>query len=131
MMNLIEQIDLYEKEVENYYVCEKETIKKLRRVLSSANRQPGRPATIGHQDSAADLVSAEVPMLPRNGTKTARVLELLKRPGGATVPQIMAVTKWKAHTVRGFFSGAVKRMGYTLESTRKTPDGKRTYWVRN
>ncbi len=35
----------------------------------------------------------------RVGSKTARILELLKRPGGATLQQLMAATEWQPHTV--------------------------------
>ena len=43
----------------------------------------------------------------RAGTKTEQVLELLKRPEGATLSQIMETTQWQAHSVRGFISGTL------------------------
>jgi uncharacterized protein DUF3489 len=59
--------------------------------------------------------------------KTATVLELLRRTGGATLEDIMAATGWQAHSVRGFISGVLgKRMGLTVESAKRE-DGKRTY----
>ena len=56
---------------------------------------------------------------PRAGTKQALMIELLKRPEGATVEQIAAATGWQHHTIRGAISGALKKkLGLTIEATR-------------
>jgi hypothetical protein len=63
----------------------------------------------------------------RNGTKTATVLDLLKRSGGATGKDLMKATGWQAHSVRGFISGVLgRKMGLTVTST-KVEDGERRY----
>ena len=63
----------------------------------------------------------------RQGSKTAKVLELVKRSGGATLKHIMKATGWQAHSVRGFLSGTLgKKMGMKIESS-KTNDGQRVY----
>lgn len=65
----------------------------------------------------------------RGGSKTAKILGLLKRPGGATSKELMKATGWLPHSVRGFLSGTVgKKMGLTVTST-KGEDGERTYSV--
>ena len=65
----------------------------------------------------------------REGSKKAIVLELLRRPEGATLADIMSATGWQAHSVRGFISGALgKKMGLTVESV-KTPEGARAYRI--
>jgi hypothetical protein len=66
----------------------------------------------------------------REGSKTNKVLELLKRPGGVTVKELMKATGWQPHSVRGFLSGTVgKKMGLTVAST-KGEDGERTYSIK-
>jgi predicted ArsR family transcriptional regulator len=62
--------------------------------------------------------SADSPT-PRAGTKQAQMIEMLKRPEGATVEQIAAATGWQHHTIRGAISGALKKkLGLTVEATR-------------
>jgi Protein of unknown function (DUF3489) len=56
---------------------------------------------------------------PRAGTKQALMIELLRRPKGATVEQIAEATGWQHHTIRGAISGALKKkLGVTVEATR-------------
>ena len=65
-----------------------------------------------------------------HGSKTAKVLDLLKRPGGVTLKELMKATGWQAHSVRGFLSGTVsKKLGLTVTSS-KAEDGERTYSVK-
>ena len=65
----------------------------------------------------------------REGSKTDRILELLKRPGGVTAKELMKATNWLPHSIRGFLSGTVgKKMGLVVTST-KGEDGERTYSV--
>jgi len=67
----------------------------------------------------------------REGSKTTKVLELMKREGGVTLKQIMAATDWQAHSVRGFISGTLgKKMGLTVLST-KADNGERTYSIQS
>jgi hypothetical protein len=66
----------------------------------------------------------------RAGSKTAQILELLKRPNGATLQELMAATEWQPHSIRGFISGTLgKKMGLSVEST-KGENGKRTYLLK-
>ena len=67
--------------------------------------------------------------VPREGSKKATVLELLRRKNGATLAEIAKATKWQNHTIRGFISGTLgKKMGLTVESTR-TEEGERLYKI--
>ena len=62
----------------------------------------------------------------REGSKTAQVVAMLQRKGGATLVEIMEKMGWQRHTVRGFMAGAMKKAGYTVESF-KPEGGERTY----
>jgi hypothetical protein len=88
-------------------------------------RQGGKKATSCHRTSRAKKATPA-----RKGSKTAQILDLLKRPGGATLQLIMKVSEWQPHSVRGFLSGTLgKKMGLTVEST-KGKDGERTYSIK-
>jgi hypothetical protein len=54
----------------------------------------------------------------REGSKKAIILDLLRRPKGATLDEVMKATKWQAHSVRGFIAGPIKRAGWSVESTK-------------
>ena len=70
------------------------------------------------------------PQTTRDGSKTATILELMKRPGGVTSKELMKATGWLPHSVRGFLSGTVgKKMGLTVTSA-KTEDGERAYSIK-
>jgi hypothetical protein len=74
--------------------------------------------------------SAKNPDGARDGSKTAQVLELLKRRGGVTSKELMNVTGWQPHSVRGFLSGTIrKKLGRGVVST-KGEDGERGYAVK-
>ena len=65
----------------------------------------------------------------RSGTKLAEIVDAMKRPGGATVAQMMAGTGWQAHSVRGAISGMVKKkLGYEVV-TENGADGLRAYRI--
>jgi hypothetical protein len=62
--------------------------------------------------------TAEVPTEPARpapkverakGGKQAMLIEMLKRPEGATIQQVVDATGWLPHTVRGAIAGALKK----------------------
>src|ERR1051326_45532 len=57
--------------------------------------------------------------VPREFSKKAIVLDLLRRKDGATMAEIAKATDWQNHSIRGFISGHLtKKMGLTVESSR-------------
>ncbi|MDX9688983.1 MAG: DUF3489 domain-containing protein [Alphaproteobacteria bacterium] len=66
---------------------------------------------------------------PARETKLLRVIELLSRPEGATIDQIVEATGWQKHTARAALSHALrKKRGYQIVSD-KPKDGKRVYKI--
>ena len=66
----------------------------------------------------------------RRGSKTAKILDLLKRPGGVSLKELIKTTGWQAHSVRGFLSGTVvKKMAIPVKSFKRS-DGERAYLCR-
>jgi hypothetical protein len=67
----------------------------------------------------------------RDGSKASKILDLLKRPGGATPKELQKATGWQPHSVRGFLSGTLgKKMGLTVVSA-KGEDGERSYSIKD
>jgi Protein of unknown function (DUF3489) len=67
---------------------------------------------------------------PRETSKTAQLIEMLKRPGGATLEEVMARFGWQVHTTRALMSAGgslTKKHGITVIS-EKVGDS-RTYRI--
>ncbi len=62
-------------------------------------------------------------------SKQAQVITMLKRPQGATIPEIFEATGWSSHTVRGTFHSVIKkRLQLNITST-KEPGSDRIYRI--
>jgi hypothetical protein len=67
---------------------------------------------------------------PRETSKTAQLIEMLKRPKGATLEEVMAKFGWQVHTTRALMSAGgslTKKHGLTVIS-EKVGDS-RTYRI--
>lgn len=64
-------------------------------------------AAVGAAPVAADGKLATLSARPHS--KQARLVELLRRPEGATIADVQAETDWQAHSIRGAISGVCKK----------------------
>jgi hypothetical protein len=60
-------------------------------------------------DTPTETEPAPKTRTPREGTKQATLIAMLRAPDGATIEEIMAATGWQSHTVRGAMAGALKK----------------------
>ncbi len=92
--------------------------------VGPAPKKRGRP-----RKAAATGADAAPARKTRDGTKQAQVIAMLRRREGATIAQIVEATKWRSHTVRGFFAGALKKkLGLEVRSV-KVEDKDRVYHI--
>ena len=90
-----------------------------------------RGLAVAPADGTTEPATDGVASKHREGSKRAKLIEMLRRPEGATIAQIVAATKWQQHTVRGAISGALKKkLGLAVTSV-KVDGGERTYRIVN
>lgn len=103
-----------------------------------STRQPaaspvsGKSAKSNRAQSATTIKSRnhEAPQDLKSGqaltTKHAQILQLLSRPEGASIEDLMQATKWQQHSVRGFLADTVKKkMGLALASSKADGESRR------
>lgn len=85
-----------------------------RAARSRPKRAPGRPEPV----SSTDV---------QRPSKKAQIIELLRRPEGATVQELCQATGWQPHSLRGFISGTLaKKLGHKI-TRAKRDDGAGVY----
>jgi len=71
-----------------------------------------KSATVAQPRSSSQRTS-------RSESKQARVIAMLRAPGGTTLKAMAHETGWQPHSVRGFLAGVVrKKLGLALVSAR-------------
>lgn len=97
-----------------------------------ASSEPGAKAKATRAKKAPkDTTNAKDAGTPREGSKTAQVIAMLKREGGTTLEEIMTEMGWQKHTTRAMLSAGgslAKKHGLTVIS-EKVGD-KRTYSIK-
>jgi hypothetical protein len=80
-----------------------------------------RSPAVGQQQSLAEQMG-------RPESKRARIIAMLRAPGGATIEAMAHATEWKQHSIRGFLAGVIrKKLGLNLVST--AAEGGRVYRI--
>lgn len=90
--------------------------------------EDANPAPAGATDAPTEGAAPDAPAgpeaapkarTPREGTKQATLIAMLRAPDGATIEEIMVATGWQSHTVRGAMAGALKKkLGLAVTSEK-------------
>src|SRR3954469_6412160 len=101
-----------------------------KRLLALWNALPGveKRQKVGDRNALIDQLWSTIEALPdpdqpsdtKRPSKQEAVIAMLQRPEGATVDEVASVMGWQRHTVRGLFSGTLKKkLGLTLASAQE------------
>jgi hypothetical protein len=86
--------------------------------IATREAQQPQPSPDATNASGPDIIGEHAKMLtPRAGSKLARVIGLLRRSDGATIPNLIEATGWLPHTTRAALTGLRKR-GYAVVRER-------------
>jgi hypothetical protein len=110
---------------------ERKATKKAKAGARGAHVAPAKSKSAKKaKDTKKTPKAAKAAGVARDGSKAAKIIDLLKRPNGATLAEIMKAAGWEAHSVRGFISGTLtKKMGLAVVSA-KGEDGERSYSIK-
>jgi hypothetical protein len=101
-----------------------------KRLLALWNALPDveKRKKVGDRDALVDDLWSAIETLPdpdqpsdaKRPSKQDAVIAMLRRPEGATVDEVASATGWQRHTVRGVFSGTLKKkLGLALASAKE------------
>jgi hypothetical protein len=87
------------------------------------------PSAETPQNTPTEPEAAPKARTPRTGTKQAKLIEMLRADGGATIDEMVTALDWRPHTIRGAMAGALKRkLGLTITSEKVEGRG-RAYMI--
>jgi hypothetical protein len=85
------------------------------------------PSEEAAPNAPAETKAAPKARTPREGTKQATLIAMLRAPDGATIEEISGALDWAAHTVRGAMAGALKKKLGLEVTSEKVEDRGRVY----
>lgn len=95
----------------------------------SKPRRPGQKGRSALQQAAGGKSQgSSTAKTVRGPSKQDRVVAMLRRKEGASIPAIVKITGWQQHSVRGFFAGVVRKK-LRLNLTSEETNGKRIYRI--
>ncbi len=100
---------------------------RTRSAKGTPTRKPAKKARRGAASKGA--ASKKVNGRARRDTKQAILIEMLRRPNGATIEQMSAKTGWQAHSVRGAISGTLKKKLHLAVTSEKVEGSGRVYRI--
>ncbi len=86
-------------------------------VLPNTNEGPPKAKIATNIAATRNNMTAPTSPAPRQGTKIARVVELLQRDQGAKLDELIAATGWLPHTARAALTG-LRHRGYDVRLER-------------
>ena len=86
-------------------------------VSPNTNDDLSKAKTAANMAAARSATAAPTATAPRQGTKIARVIELLQRDQGARLEELIAATGWLPHTARAALTG-LRHRGYDVRLER-------------
>ena len=93
--------------------------------LAAIGLEPDEPKEPASEAPASPQPAAPKERKPREGTKQQQMIDLLRRPQGATLAEIVEATGWQQHTIRGAMAGALKKkLGLTITSEKDEARGR-------
>ena len=93
--------------------------------LAAIGIEPDESKEPASEAPASPQPAAPKERKPREGTKQQQMIDLLRRPTGATLVEIVEVTGWQQHTIRGAMAGALKKkLGLTITSEKDDARGR-------
>ena len=93
--------------------------------LSAIGIEPDEAKKHAPKPIAVEEPAARKERKPREGTKQQQMIDLMRRPKGATLVEIVEATGWQQHTIRGAMAGALKKkLGLTITSEKDEARGR-------
>jgi hypothetical protein len=102
-----------------------------------SSKPAAKPIAAAKKSPAKKLIASKSPTRPQPAppspvtppaTKQSQLISMLGSSSGATLVQMMTLTGWQAHTMRGMLSGSLrKRLGLDVQS--RMEEGVRVYRI--